>query len=511
MQQKRSSLNRRQFFARSAMAAGAGTLGGGLFDALIARSAYAGNHGDRGDQDDRRDHGHSAGYGPLEAAGDDLALPEGFQYRVISNEGDRMDDGFPTPNAMDGMATFPLWNGNVLLVRNHENNQAPNTLRPRPDGSTSSSAGIMSDRLETDFGPRAFAYDRYCGGGTTTIEVESHGKRRVVGDHWSLVGTLRNCAGGLTPWGSWLSCEESLESSSPTGYEQNHGYIFEVPIDTHPGMPTQPVALKHLGRFAHEAVAVDPATGAVYETEDQGDGSGFYRFVPSAKPMRPGDLAATRGDFQMLKVVGAPAYETAINQRIGVALPVEWVPITNPDPTPVSVGGSSTVFLEGLAAGGARFRRLEGCWYGNGRIFFISTNGGNRGFGQVWEHDIRRSTLTLLVESPNHDVFDGPDNVCISPRGGLVFCEDAAGAQFLRGVSRSGQVFPLARNLRNSIEFAGACFSPDGKTLFANLYGRSTERTTQPYRSLVQIPVGPEKHERAATVAIWGPWRSGPL
>ena len=145
---------------------------------------------------------------------------------------------------------------------------------------------------------------------------------------------------------------------------------------------------------------------------------------------------------------------------------------------PGSTQTLSTVFLEGLAAGGARFRRLEGCWYGNRRIFFISTNGGNRGFGQVWEFDIRRSTLTLLVESPNHDVFDGPDNVCVTPQGGLVFCEDAAGAQFLRGVSRSGEVFPLARNLRNSIEFAGACFSPDGRTLFANLYGRSTERTT---------------------------------
>ena len=190
----------------------------------------------------------------------------------------------------------------------------------------------------------------------------------------------------------------------------------------------------------------------------------------------------------MLKVVGMPGYETAINQTVGVALPVEWVPITNPDPSPASVvvpgptpGSTQTlsaVFLEGLAAGGARFRRLEGCWYGNRRIFFISTNGGNTGFGQVWEYDIRRSTLTLLVESPNHDVFDGPDNVCVSPQGGLVFCEDAAGAQFLRGVSRSGEVFPIARNLRNSIEFAGACFSPDGRTLFANLYGRSTERTT---------------------------------
>ena len=237
--------------------------------------------------------GHSAGYGPLEAAGDDLGVAAGFRYRVISNEGDPMDDGFPTPKAMDGMAAFPLPNGNMLLVRNHEDGQAGTTLRPRPPGSTPTSAGIFSDRLETHYGPRAFAYDTYAAGGTMTLEVEPHGRRALVQQHWSLVGTVRNCAGGLTPWGSWLSCEETLESSSATGYAQNHGYIFEVPIDTVPGRPALPVALRHLGRFAHEAVAVDPASGSVYETEDQGDGSGFYRFVPAARPTQPGDLAVT--------------------------------------------------------------------------------------------------------------------------------------------------------------------------------------------------------------------------
>jgi secreted PhoX family phosphatase len=506
MQRNRPDLNRRQFFARSAMAAGATALGGGVFDALIARTALAGQASVRGE---------SGGYGPLEAAGEDLALPRGFQYRVIANEGDLMSDGFPTPKAMDGMATFPLANGNVLLVRNHEDSQAGATLRPRPAGSTSSSAGILNNRLDTHYGPRAFAFDEFAGGGTVTLEVEPHGQRELVRQHWSLVGTLRNCAGGPTPWGSWLSCEESLESSSATGYAQNHGYIFEVPIDTVPGIPAQPVALRHLGRYAHEAVAVDPATGIVYETEDQGDGSGFYRFVPSTKPTQPGDLAVTTGELQMLKVADAPGYETAINQTIGVDLPVEWVPITNPDPSPVSVVVSgqtlSAVFVEGLAAGGARFRRLEGCWHAAGRIFFISTNGGDMGFGQVWVYDPSRETLTLVAESPNHDVFDGPDNVCASPRGGLVFCEDATGTQFVRGVSPSGDVFPLARNLRNSLEFAGACFSPDGETLFVNLYGRSTERTTLPYRAPVQMVVGPERFERSATVAIWGPWRSGPL
>ena len=508
MSEHQSALNRREFFARSAVAASATTLGVGGLSGLVARAAFGGTPPGRG---------NDVGYGPLRPAGDDLSLPAGFHYRVISNEGDPMDDGFPTPKAMDGMAAFPGPNGNILLVRNHEDNQAGSVLRPRPPNSTSTSAGILNSVLETDYGPRAFAYDAYAGGGTTTLEVEPHGQRKLVRQYWSLVGTLRNCAGGPTPWGSWLSCEETLEAATSTGYAQNHGYIFEVPIDTVPGTPVIPVALKHMGRFAHEAVAVDPATGIVYETEDQGEGSGFYRWVPAVKPTRPGDLASPNGVFQMLKIAGVTNYETAINQTIGVKLPVEWVTIANPDPLPVTGTDPvtnttlSTVFLAGYALGGARFRRLEGCWQSNGKIIFVSTNGGNEGFGQVWVYDPSAETVMLLVESPSHHVFDGPDNICVSPRGGMIVCEDAAAAQYLRGISPTGQLFDFARNLRNTIEFAGACFSPDGQTLFVNLYGRANVRTTQPYKATVQKVVGPEPFERAATVAIWGPWAAGPL
>jgi hypothetical protein len=506
MPAKRSDLNRRQFFARSALAVGATTIGGGIFEALVARAAYARTPAGNG---------RGIGYGALAPAGDDLSLPPGFQYRVIGNEGDPMSDGFPTPKAMDGMAAFPLPNGNVLLIRNHEDNEAPSRLRPRPPGSTSTTEGILNDILETHYGPRVFAYDEFAGGGTTSVEVEPHGQRRVVQQHWSLVGTLRNCAGGLTPWGSWLSCEETLNSSSATGLAQNHGYIFEVPVATAPGSPAPPVALRHLGRFSHEAVAVDPATGIVYETEDQGDVSGFYRFVPSTKPTQPGDLAATGGAFEIMKIAGQDKYETAINQTIGAPLPVEWVPIADPDPTPptatIEGASGSAVFAQGFAAGGTRFRRLEGCWYDSGQIFFVSTNGGNMGFGQVFVYNPAAETLTLIAESPSHEVFDGPDNICASPRGGLIICEDAGSVQYLRGISPSGEIFDFARNLRNTAEFAGACFSPDGQTLFVNIYGRSSVRTTSPFRSPVQIPVGPEPFERAVTLAIWGPWGSGPL
>lgn len=508
MAANRSDLNRRQFFARSAAAVGATTIGAGIFDALVARTAHARTAAGVSD-------GRGIGYGPLRPAGDDLSLPPGFQYRVISNEGDPMTDGFPAPKAMDGMAAFPLPNGNVLLIRNHEDNEAPQRLRPRPPGSTSTTDGILNDILNTHYGPRDRAYDAFGGGGTTSVEVEPHGLRRVVSQHWSLVGTLRNCAGGPTPWGSWLSCEETLSGRSTTGFAENHGYIFEVPVATAPGSPADAVPLRHLGRFSHEAVAVDPATGIVYETEDQGDVSGFYRFVPAVKPSKPGDLAATAGAFEIMKIAGVDRYETAINQTIGQPLPVEWVAVPDPDPAvptaTIDGASGSAVFAQGYAAGGVRFRRLEGCWYDNGQILFVSTNGGDMGFGQVFAYNPAAETLTLIAESPSHHVFDGPDNICATPHGGLIVCEDAGAAQYLRGISPSGEIFDFARNLRNTIEFAGACFSPDGGTLFVNLYGRSTVRTTAPFRATRQIPVGPEPFERAATVAIWGPWTSGPL
>ena len=364
MHSKRSSLNRRQFFARSAVAAGATSLGGGLFDALVARAAFAGEPQGRA----------GIGYGPLRPAGEDLALPAGFQYRVISNEGDPMEDGFPTPKAMDGMATFAAPNGNILLIRNHEDGQAGNTLRPRPAGSTSTSAGILErppgDALRSACvrvrhvrgrrhrHPRSRA-PRPARSREPALESRWHGpelRRRA-----DAVGQLAELRGDARERDCYGLCSGSRLHLRGTARDR-------------PGTPAQPVALSHLGRFAHEAVAVDPATGAVYETEDQGDGSGFYRFMPSAKPQRPGDLAITTGTLQMLKVVGAPGYETAINQAVGVPLPVEWVTITNPDPVPVSVVVSgatfSSVFVEGLAAGGARFRRLEGCWYAPAQDLF---------------------------------------------------------------------------------------------------------------------------------------------
>ena len=491
-----SGWSRRGFVRSSTMA--------GLFDGFAARAAAA--------------KGPStliSGYGDLSPAGNELALPPGFQYSIVSYEGEKMTDGYPVPKAMDGMAAFPLPNGNMLLIRNHEDSDTPARFRPRPANSTSTTAGILNSILESDYGPRSFAYDRYMGGGATSIEVEPGGRRRRVREHWSLVGTFRNCAGGVTPWGSWLSCEESLEAAASTGAEKDHGYVFEVPVDTVPGRPAAPIPLKQLGRMNHEAAAVDPDSGIIYETEDQGDVSGFYRFVPATKPAKPGDLAVMAGSLEMMAVSRQSNYLTSVGQQLGVALPIRWVKISNPDPNPPSVVVNGvtmgSIFKEGLDAGGAIFRRLEGIWYFKGKFYFSSTNGGEAGSGQIWLYDPRAETITLVYESPGIHEMDFPDNIAVSPRGGIIICEDGAGAQFLRGLTPAGQIFNFARNIQNTLEFAGACFSPDGETMFVNLYGRGAVRTITPLGVTIQYVVGPEVNEKAMTLAIWGPWGSGLL
>ena len=321
-------------------------------------------------------------------------------------------------------------------------------------------------------------------------------------DAWtSLAGTAVNCAGGPTPWGSWLTCEETvlgpgadpsfLESLrrrlTTPDYERPHGYVFEVPADgTALAEP-----YRAMGRFVHEAVSIDPATGIVYETEDRGT-SGFYRFLPN----EAGVLSAG-GRLEMLGIADTPRADLRTGQSASAWRPVSWVPIDDPDPAAVDEG---SVFRQGVAGDGATFARLEGTWYGDGRIYVVSTTGGEAGAGQVWEYDPRGERLRLIFESPGKNVLDMPDNLCVSPRGGLVLCEDGDTDNFVRGLTLDGRIFPFAKNSivldgeRNGLagdfrarEFAGAAYSPDGHWLFFN----------------AQSP--------GITFAVTGPWADGPL
>jgi hypothetical protein len=396
------------------------------------------------------------GYGPLAPVSDGttglplLQLPPGFRYFTFGWTRDPLGDGTPTPPMHDGMAAFPLDGGLVRLVRNHEVS------------------------VGTAFAP-ALAYDAAAGGGTTTIDVDLQ-QARVVRSVASLAGTVRNCAGGATPWGSWLTCEESLlDASSDARLRQTHGWIFEVPVQGAPAV--QP--LRAMGRFVHEAVAVDPVSGIVYETEDA-DRSGFYRFTPIERRR-----LAAGGTLDMLAVKGSPALDTRRKQKAGVTYSVEWVRIEHPERAHAdeATRDGEGVFRQGLAQGGAIFARLEGAWYGGGSIFFVATNGGNQQRGQVWQYRPSDETLRLVFESPGYDILDMPDNLCVTPRGALMLCEDGSGgAQFLRGLTLDGQIFDFARNsvvlngecngfrgdFRGS-ELAGVTFSPDGRWLLFNI------------------------------------------
>ncbi|BAZ49750.1 hypothetical protein NIES4103_23620 [Nostoc sp. NIES-4103] len=427
-------VSRRKFFTLAGASA-AGTLMVSPLEALYARKASGQSVS-------------GSGYGTLLPDPNGLLdLPAGFQYQAFSRTGDIMADGNPVPSNHDGMAAFLGPRNTIILVRNHE-----------------LGTGLTGSRVQV---PNP--YDPIARGGTTTLVVGSN--RRLIKDFASLGGTIRNCAGGPTPWGSWISCEEDVTiPTASNGVTQLHGYNFEVPASA--TSPVNPVPLIAMGRFNHEAVAVDPKTGYVYQTEDRGD-SLFYRFIPKV----PGKLQQG-GTLQALRIIGRPEVNTSNSGFVrGQKLAVDWVDIPQPNPTT-----EDNVRFQGRELGAALFARGEGIWYSNGEFYFCCTSGGAIGRGQVWRYIPADETIDLFVESTSREELDAPDNVVVAPFGDLILCEDGGGDNFLVGVTPNGEIYQFARNALQSGEFAGACFSPDGRTLFVN----------------IQSP--------GITFAIWGPW-----
>ncbi|MBA4007814.1 MAG: phosphatase [Erythrobacter sp.] len=406
----------------------------------------------------------AAGYGALtpDPAGF-LDLPEGFSYRVLSRLGDKMDDGGTVPDRADGMGCFDLGNGEIALVRNHE-------LQPKHNAGGPIAKG---------FGKKDGAF---LPGGTTTIVLDAE-TLAVKRQFRSLGGTIRNCSGGVTPWGSWLTCEEAPTGPGQPygeGLEQNHGWVFEVPASAR-GL-VDAVPLTAMGRFNHEAAAVDPATGIVYLTEDRDD-SVLYRFLPKT----PGKLAeGERLQAMVVEGLADTRNWTSPAMPVGKQYRVSWIDLEDVE------APKDDLRQRAAAKGAALVARGEGLHMGVKRgqseVFACCTSGGAKELGQILKLTVggagQPDMLELFFESESTEQFNYGDNLAVAPNGHLIVCEDQYTAvvdNHIRGITPDGRAYNLAR-LHAQTELAGACFSPDGKVLFVNAYGPT------------------------ATLAITGPW-----
>ena len=543
-----STLSRRSLLQGSG--ATAASLFVGTLTALHARQAQATPGG-------KQTESAASPYGPIAPVNDIatglplLQLPEGFSYLSHGWTGDPMGDSRPTPGLHDGMAVVRSRrigrSSELTLVRNHERGlvatEAEAILAPARY-STGFVNGIVTltgaitvrvganNVIRLPGQPDPAPFTGYAAGGTTNLVFRDN---RWAGSAASLGGTLGNCAGGPTPWGSWLSCEETVLDFSLIG-GRKHGYVFECAAD-----PALSIAapIVEMGRFVHEAVAIDPVTGYVYLTEDNRNCSSFFRFVPNdtsgavGSLQRGGRLQAARIKTILVQAVPqslAASNNTALlDPRIGDEYELEWVDLADPDADPrtvasqpggVSLGVMAGPTIQALAAGCTRWSRGEGIWFSGGKMFIVDTAAGvnaggaiGNGDGAVWELSLATMRLRAVFVSGNPTAGNNPDNVTVSPRGGVLLCEDGgasndafgSGSRLL-GLNAAGGAYIFGKNNcvlsatqigaagklvaagdYRGIEFAGACFDPTGRVLFAS----------------IQTP--------GITYAITGPWARGNL
>lgn len=436
-----------------------------------------------------------------------IQLPPGFSYKSYGWRGDMMSDGLITPGAHDGMGVVRQRrvgrSTEIVLVRNHELSTSSNA------------ANIIGAGRDTvakyDIGLTGSNYQ--IGGNTNLVWRDGN----WVESYASLGGIYRPCAGGSSTWGSWLSNEE-LRSNSVSSTGKKHGYIFEIPADTSlTAVNTTP--LVDMGRFAHEASAIDPATGYWYLTEDQGSANTLYRFRPNNVTGGLNSLHAggTLQGLKVRKVMNADLRFPTLCQEFSC----EWVDIANPDADGITLSSvvgnvsASGPYAQAYANGAAIFGANEGCWVANNTVFFTDKATGTSPVaraGVIWALDLATLTLKAIFVSRDRVVGNSPDNICISPRGGLLFNEDGGNgspssatieSQHLKVLAPSGNSYIFAKHNYNftaaqlagvgkpgattgnqlNTEWAGSVFSPDGRVLFVNLYCGVTLAITGPFEN----------------------------
>jgi len=403
--------------------------------------------------------------------GDILDLPQGFSYTILSRAGDKMSDGMTVPGLHDGMAAFPGENGTIRLVCNHE--IQPDWAEARP---------LHAEWPDVPEAMKQRFYDRggnvTPGPGGTTTMIYNPASRETERQFLSLGGTEYNCAGGATPWGTWLSCEECFEEPGRINFfgkeatrERRHGYVFEVPAAANELVKAVPITA--MGRFEHEACAVDADTGIVYMTEDRHH-SLFYRYIPDV----PGELHRG-GRLQALAIQGRPSAAThnwslTPDIRLGTSMPAYWVDLDDVDPA------QNTLRLRGAKLGAATFARGEGLCVAGNSFAFTCTSGGPARLGQVFtytpgphegtDHEAEApGQLKLIAQSTSSSLLRNADNLTLAPWGDLVVCEDTLGHCGLVAIRPDGSQYQLADNPYSDSELAGVCFSPDGTILFVNI------------------------------------------
>ena len=233
-----------------------------------------------------------------------------------------------------------------------------------------------------------------------------------------------------------------------------------------------------MGRFRHEAIAIDPVSSIAYQTEDRDDGL-IYRFIPNVK-----EQYLKGGKLQALMLKNMVTNDTRnwekVNFKKNIKYNIDWLELDGID------NPKDDLRYRAAKKGAAIFARPEGMWYDNNYIYFTCTTGGIKKIGQVWKINLADQTMEMIFESYNSSIMKKCDNITIAPWGDVIICEDGKGKDRLIGLKQDGSTYVIAENFLNNAEFAGVNFAPDGKTLFVNIYSPTmTIAITGPWEELV--------------------------